>query len=162
MKTTLQTIMKPFWPIIRRLAHSYWWFSRGMTLGVRCACMDENGHYVMVRHGYVDGWQFPGGGVEKGETIMEALRREAREEAGIIFEDDPEFFGFYYNEKTTRRDHVALYLCHAWRQVDNPESSFEIQEIARISPDMAEAELAPSAWRRLQELAGKTAKSPYW
>ncbi len=34
-------------------------------------------------------WSAPGGGLEPGESPVDALRREMREEVGLILEDDP-------------------------------------------------------------------------
>ena len=44
------------------LAFARW--KRGMTLGVRAACFDGDGRVFLIRHTYVRGWYFPGGGVE--------------------------------------------------------------------------------------------------
>src|SRR5260221_5321459 len=62
------------------------WFRlrRGMTLGVRAAVFDEAGRIFLVRHSYAPGWPLPGGGVERGETIYDAVSREVQEEGGIV------------------------------------------------------------------------------
>ena len=49
--------------------------TRGMTLGVR-ALLVADGGVVLVRHTYTPGWYLPGGGVERGESVAEAVRRE--------------------------------------------------------------------------------------
>jgi len=37
----------------------------------------------MVRHSYMPGWHFPGGGLRRGETPEEGILRELREEIGL-------------------------------------------------------------------------------
>ena len=55
---------------------------------VAAAILDERGRVVLVRHrfGSVRYHLLPGGGVEKGEALAEALIREVREETGLDVE----------------------------------------------------------------------------
>lgn len=49
---------------------------------------DENGQYlygIFCRVGKIEIWQGIAGGVEEGETYLEACKREANEEAGINY-----------------------------------------------------------------------------
>ena len=45
-----------------------------------------NGDSVMVTQTYLPLWEFPGGGVEPGEKLLLALKREFKEETGIDVE----------------------------------------------------------------------------
>jgi 8-oxo-dGTP pyrophosphatase MutT (NUDIX family) len=46
---------------------------------------DDDGRILLVQH--VEGrWQLPGGAVDPGERPVDAMRRECREEAGIVVE----------------------------------------------------------------------------
>ena len=49
---------------------------------VCCLVRNDSGEVLMIRH-YKRGWELPQGRVEEGETLMEALQREVREEAGV-------------------------------------------------------------------------------
>jgi ADP-ribose pyrophosphatase YjhB (NUDIX family) len=124
--TASQRIRTRFEPALRRLFHLYWRFARGMTLGVRAVVLDDENRVFLVKHSYVSGWHLPGGGVETGETLREALTRELAEEGRIELLSDPALFGVYLNSHASRRDHVAVYVVRHFRQDRLPEPNREI------------------------------------
>jgi 8-oxo-dGTP pyrophosphatase MutT (NUDIX family) len=126
--TTLQHLRKRLEPPLRRIFHVYWWMVRGMTLGVRGVVLDGDGRVFLVRHSYVAGWHLPGGGVEVGETFLEALRRELSEEGRIELAGEPVLHGMFFNSHVSRRDHVAVYVVRQFRQDRLPEPNREIVE----------------------------------
>src|SRR6516164_2617516 len=92
-----------------RLLHWSFLLMRPMSLGVRAIVIDADDKVLLVRHGYVSGWHFPGGGVEVGETCLESLTRELEEEARIAIDRPPVLHGIFFDNQTSRRDHVAAY-----------------------------------------------------
>lgn len=113
--------------------HTYWRFSRGMTLGVRGVVLDEDNRVFLIRHTYVPGWHLPGGGVETGETALEALERELHEEACIAMDEPPALAGVFFNRKISRRDHVLVYVIRR----------FTVLEVKRPDREIAEAGFFP-------------------
>jgi 8-oxo-dGTP pyrophosphatase MutT (NUDIX family) len=113
-------------PIIRRVLHLYWRYSRGLTLGVRAVVVDQHGRVFLIKHSYVGGWHLPGGGVEPGESALDALARELMEEGNIALMDAPEFRGLYFNPGVSDRDHVAVYLVRSFQQHTPPIANHEI------------------------------------
>jgi ADP-ribose pyrophosphatase YjhB (NUDIX family) len=115
-------------PALRRLFHLYWRFARGMTLGVRAMVLDGQNRVFLVKHSYVSGWHLPGGGVETGETLREALQRELTEEGRIEVVGEASLFGVYLNSHVSKRDHVAVFVVRDFRQDRLPEPNHEIIE----------------------------------
>jgi 8-oxo-dGTP pyrophosphatase MutT (NUDIX family) len=122
----LQRLRTAAEPLLRRGLHLYWRFARGMTLGTRAVVLDAEDRVFLVRHGYVAGWHLPGGGVETGETFMDALKRELIEEGGIVLAAEPQLHGLFFNRHVSRRDHVAVYVVRAFCQDRIPEPNREI------------------------------------
>src|SRR6516165_12615640 len=115
---SLHSLRRAAEPAIRRLLHFYWRFARAMTLGVRALVIDGRGRIFLVKHSYIVGWHLPGGGVEPGETLLQALARELREEGNIAITEPPQLHSMFFNDRASRRDHVALFVVRAFRQTD--------------------------------------------
>jgi 8-oxo-dGTP pyrophosphatase MutT (NUDIX family) len=148
--------------LLRRALQRYWRWQRGLTLGARGVVIDADGRVLLVEQTYSSGWIFPGGGVEYGETIEEALRRELSEEANVEITDRPELFGIYSNWDVYPGDHVALYVVRAWHQPRAPEPNREIARTGFFSPTALPDGTTAGTRRRVAEIVGKTAPTPHW
>lgn len=99
--------------------------------------LDEQGRVLVTRRapGAHQGglWEFPGGKVEEGETLQEALARELREELGLLVEASEPLMVLEhdYGDKQVRLD---------------------IQRVTRWSGEPRGLEGQPLAWQRPEQL----------
>jgi ADP-ribose pyrophosphatase YjhB (NUDIX family) len=136
--------------------------ARPMTLGVRGLVLDAENRVLLVRHTYVAGYYLPGGGVEAGETLEEALARELAEEGNIVLEEPAELRGVYLNRRVSRRDHVALFVARAFRQTGPRAPDHEIAEAGFFALDALPAGATRATRARLAEIFHGAAVTPYW
>jgi len=152
MAMTLQDLRKMSEPALRRIFHLYWRFARGMTLGVRAVVLDRDNRVFLVKHSYVSGWHLPGGGVEVGETLGDALRRELVEEGRIEVLGEPALHGLFLNSHISRRDHVAVYLIRNFSQDRLPEANREIIACGFFEANALPAETTQGTRLRIAEV----------
>jgi 8-oxo-dGTP pyrophosphatase MutT (NUDIX family) len=146
-----------------RLFHLYFRLKRPMTFGVRGLVHDADRNSVfLIRHTYVPGWQLPGGGVEVGETALEALERELFEEGNIELTEPPALKSIHFNRRASRRDHVAFYLVESYCQAAPKLPDREIAEGGFFPLDRLPDGTTPATLRRIAETFGGAPVSPDW
>lgn len=151
-------------PLLRvRLFHFFFMLRRPMTLGVRGLVHDRKaGTVFLIRHTYLPGWQLPGGGVEVGETMEEALGRELSEEGNIAISGAPVLKSMHHNRQASRRDHVGLYLVEEFSQPAPKLPDSEIAEAGFFPLHALPAMTTPATRRRIAEVFEGVTPSPYW
>lgn len=103
---------------------------------VRALVLDERDRILLCRSPLPTGrtlWAAPGGGVEPGETDRDALRRELREEIGLVPDGDPPHV---WHQEVVSPDLLAGY--------DGVVNDYYLVRVAAFTPRpaMSGAELA--------------------
>jgi ADP-ribose pyrophosphatase YjhB (NUDIX family) len=158
----LQDLRRRGEPALRGLFHLYWRFARGMTLGVRAVVVDAQGRVFLIKHSYVSGWHLPGGGVEVGETLLDALERELMEEGRIELKGEPVLHGVFHNSHVSRRDHVAIYVVRQFGQDRRPEPNREIIDSGFFELTALPPETTEGTRLRLAEVLEGKPSLPTW
>ena len=145
--------------LIGALVRGFGLLTRAMTLGVRAIVIDAQGRVLLVRHTYVAGWYLPGGGVERGQTMRDALARELVEECCVRLTGEPELRTIHLH---TARDHVALYVVRDFVQDAPKQPDMEIAETGFFAPGDLPHGATTATRARLAEVFDGTPVSPRW
>jgi 8-oxo-dGTP pyrophosphatase MutT (NUDIX family) len=161
-RSSIDAARRALEPAIRRVMHLYWRFARAMTLGVRALVIDQNRRVFLVKHSYVSGWHLPGGGVEAGETLAQALARELREEGNIELTGPPVLRGMFFNDRDSRRDHVALFVVRDFREIAAPIPNREIVAHGFFAIDALPNDTTAATRARIFEMVAETPPDERW
>ena len=141
---------------------SIWRVRRGMTLGAQGVVMDTEDRVLLVRHVYRPGWFFPGGGVEWGETLIDALARELDEEVGVSLTAAPQLHGVFSNATNFPGDHIAVFVVRHWRRPTDYRRRGEIAETGMFAWQDLPDRVDPGTRARLAEIFGKVPTGSHW
>lgn len=135
---------------------------RRMVLGVRVVLIEED-KVLLIRQTYLPGWQFPGGGVEPGETAEASGAREVLEETGYEVAGPMQLFGLYLNRNfATNRDHIAVYLCRDFAKSHEFTPNYEIAEARWFPVAHLPADTTPGTLKRLNEIFEGAPQAAVW
>ena len=132
-----------------------------MTLGVK-AFVTDGDRVLLVRHTYVPGWHLPGGGVERRETVWDAVEKEVREETNVRLAGSPLFFGFYKNRRTSPFDHIAMFVCRDWHETGPFEPNREIAQCEWFATDALPEGTTEATVDRVREVLGREPPAAHW
>ena len=131
------------------------------TVGVRGLVVDEHRRVLLVRHSYGPRlWHLPGGGVKRRESLVDALRRELREEVGIIVDGQLALHGVFSSLTEGKSDHISVFVVDRWRR-EHAESA-EIDYFAFFELGGLPDDVSPGTRRRLEEWGGQRTITFAW
>lgn len=138
--------------LTKRLIYGQALLRNPFSLGVRIIVRDARDHVLLVRHSYLPEWYLPGGGVNGGEVMVEAARRELREEAGISATMEPRLLGFYLNRESFGRDHIGLFEVNWWEAGETYlKPNAEIREARFFDPHALPSDTTRATRERVTE-----------
>jgi ADP-ribose pyrophosphatase YjhB (NUDIX family) len=139
--------------------HVYWLVRKPITVGVRILAI-QGDKVLLVRHTYQDAWFFPGGGVKSGESLEDAIRREAEEEAGMTFKQ-VKLFGVYTNFFEGKNDHIIVFLTKDFTV--NGKKDHEIEKVQFFPLEQLPEDLSAGCLHRVEDyLAGEQPRFGAW
>lgn len=119
--------------------------SARFRVGVYAVIFNEEGVLLAQRRD-IDWWNLPGGGMEAGETVDEAMCREVREETGLEVEVD-QLVGVY--SKPLKQEVVLVLRCRVigGKLQATPES----RECRYFAPDALPRNTLPKHRERIED-----------
>jgi len=130
----------------------YWFLFRPNGYGVKCIIKRNDGKILLIRNTYGSGsWNLPGGGVKKGESAEQAVRREVKEETGIIL-NTLQPIGAFLSTLEYKKDHINVFLAHTNSEIGEIDPG-EISEAKWFSSGEFPQSLATVARQSLALLA---------
>ena len=110
------------------------------------ALIFHEGKVLLARRRDIDWWNLPGGGMEEGETVDEALCREVLEETGLKVEVG-QLVGVY--SKPLKQEVVLAFRCHVLN--GSPHETDETRECRYFTPDSLPLNTLPKHRQRVED-----------
>jgi 8-oxo-dGTP diphosphatase len=110
---------------------------RRPVVGVAAAARTKDGRWLLIRRGDTGQWALPGGTLEWGESLRDAITRELYEEAGVRVESLGAVSGVYSRSDRDLRFHAVTVVVHTLvtEPVVAPMNPVEILDVRLFEND---------------------------
>jgi 8-oxo-dGTP diphosphatase len=117
---------------------------RRPVVGIAAVARTAEGHVVLIRRADTGTWALPGGTLEWGETLRNAITRELAEEAGVQVASLGELLGAYSAPERDARFHAVTLVVEALvsAPTEPPLNPLEVLEVRAFPVAELPTELA--------------------
>lgn len=117
---------------------------RRPVVGICAAARTADGRWVLIRRGDTGTWGLPGGTLEWGEPLAEAIHRELREEAGVTHATYERLVGVYSRPDRDPRFHAVTVVVAMTAEAPTvaPMNGLEIREVGLFRDDELPSDMA--------------------
>ena len=145
--------------LVSAARRGYWFILRPVTIGVKVIPFSTDGQILLVKNRYDKYWNLPGGGVKRGEALLDCARREMREEVGVEI-GELKILGVYSNFREYKSDHIVLLCADIADQ--RPTNGLEIDQFEFFDFKALPTDISPATKRRLEEYQTGAVFSGQW
>jgi 8-oxo-dGTP diphosphatase len=151
-------IPRGVWTVVKEVARHV---LRRPVTGIAAAARTADGRWLLIRRTDTGEWALPGGTLEWGERLRDAIVRELGEEAGVDVVDLGQVAGVYSDPDRDLRFHAVTIVVHALVTEPSrpPMNPMEVSEVALFETADLPQSLAHGMTRMLQDAA---AGEPTW
>ena len=115
-------------------------------IGVFALIFNDEKQILLGHRRDIDWWNLPGGGMETGETVVEALCREVREETGLEVKIE-RLVGVY--SKPQKQEVVLTFFCQVIG--GTLQSTEETRESRYFAPETLPVNILPKHRQRIED-----------
>lgn len=143
-------VLRGAWPLVKEVLRH---LLRRPVVGIVAAARTEDGRWLLVRRQDTGQWALPGGTLEWGETLRQAIERELAEETGAEVLGLGELCGVYSDPQRDARFHAVTVVVHAHvgQPARPPKNPLEIAEVRLFEEDRLPQTLSHGMGQMLQD-----------
>jgi ADP-ribose pyrophosphatase YjhB (NUDIX family) len=147
--------------VFHQLRCYYWRVRQPTRVGIRALIVRDN-TVLLVKHTYLPGWYLPGGKVDRGETVWEALVREVAEECALRVKQ-ARLIGVYSNREQNPNDHIVFFIVEDFEPTSATRlMPLEIAASQFFSLQALPLDTSAATRRRIQEYNTANFDQRYW
>jgi 8-oxo-dGTP diphosphatase len=134
-------LLRGFWLLIKEIARHV---LRRPVVGIVAVAKTRDGRFLLIRRSDTGQWALPGGTLEWGETLRQAIVRELAEEAGVAQVSLHRLLGVYSAPDRDFRFHAVTVVVEAEIEapVELPKNPLEVREVGLFGEHELPAQLS--------------------